>query len=189
MSAPAMSRLLLSLLAGAFLGAAVPSAADQDDARLEPLFERLRTAANAALADDVEGEIWRIWLQSGDEDLNRLLAEGMRAMQVGDSERALAIFDRVVARAPGFAEGWNKRATVHWLRNEYSDSMRDIQQTLRLEPRHFGALSGMGLIFDELEDPEGALRAFEAVLRIHPHARGARERVEALRQELQNRIL
>ena len=87
----------------------------------------------------------------------------------------------ITERAPGFAEGWNKRATVYFLRRDYTASVQDIQRTLALESRHFGALSGMGQIFLRQDDLAGALGAFEAVLRIHPHARTIREAVEELR--------
>ena len=163
--------------------------ADQRDERLDPLFKELREASNPMQAALLERRIWGIWLQSGDDELDQLLLQGVRAMEISDTDQALAVFDQVVERAPEFAEGWNKRATVHWLRDEYAESMLDIQRTLELEPRHFGALSGMGLIFDELEDSVGALRAFQAVLRINPQARGAQARVEALQAELKDRIL
>jgi tetratricopeptide (TPR) repeat protein len=96
----------------------------------------------------------------------------------------IAIFDRVVTTLPDFAEGWNKRATVHYLNEDYTASVIDIERTLVLEPRHFGAISGMGLIFMARGDEAGALRAFEEVLKIHPHARGAKARVEELRKKL-----
>jgi tetratricopeptide (TPR) repeat protein len=187
---PSTLRQCLSPVALGFLVLLVSGAdADQRDQRLELLFEELRSAPSADAASGVESQVWRIWLQSEDPEVNLMMAAGMRAMQINDSDRALEIFDQVVERAPDFAEGWNKRATVYWIRDEYDASMRDIQQTLRLEPRHFGAISGMGLIFEELEDPEAALQAFEEVLRIHPHAPGARSHVELLRRELKNRVL
>lgn len=180
------ARTLCLLLA---LGPGVNAYADQRDERLDPLFEELREASDPLEAAVLERRIWGIWMQSGDDELDQLVVRGMLAMQRRDTERALAVFDEVVERAPLYAEGWNKRATVHWLRDEYAESMSDIQRTLELEPRHFGALSGMGLIFDELDDPVGALRAFQAVLRINPQARGAQARVEALQAELEDRIL
>ena len=85
---------------------------------------------------------------------------------------------------PDYAEGWNKRATVHYLKGDYSASVIDIERTLALEPRHFGAISGMGLIFMARGDEAGALKAFKEVLKIHPHARGAQFHVEELRKKL-----
>jgi tetratricopeptide (TPR) repeat protein len=93
----------------------------------------------------------------------------------------------MVERAPEFAEGWNKRATVHFLMGNWQASVRDIRQTLALEPRHFGALFGLGMIYDALEQPEAALRSFEATLALNPHSDSTRQRIEQLREELRGR--
>jgi tetratricopeptide (TPR) repeat protein len=100
---------------------------------------------------------------------------------------AITIFSQITESAPRFAEGWNKRATAYYLNDDLVASVEDIRRTLALEPRHFGAISGMGLIFLSRGDEAGALDAFEAVLAIHPHAHGTRERVEELRQLLRER--
>jgi len=108
----------------------------------------------------------------------------MLAMSQARFRVALERFDRMVAQAPDFAEGWNKRATLHYLMGNYSASVRDIQRTLDLEPRHFGALSGLGLIYDALEQPAAALRSFEAAVAINPHLGSINARIEQLRREL-----
>ena len=100
---------------------------------------------------------------------------------------AVERFSELIDAEPSFAEAWNKRATVYYLMDRYEDSVRDIERTLALEPRHFGAISGMGLIFLERADEVGALDAFEKVLEIHPYARGARFYVEQLRLRLRGR--
>ena len=107
-------------------------------------------------------------------------------MAMGDQrwEDAIAIFGQITERAPGFAEGWNKRATAYYLNEDYVASVEDIRRTLALEPRHFGAISGMGLIFLSRGDQAGALAAFEAVVAIHPNSPGARARIEELRKRL-----
>ena len=158
--------------------------ADQSDERLEELFDRLRTIADPPGAHIIEVQIWRIWTDSGRDDMNALVEEGTRAMAQGRLKVAIAIFDRVVATLPDFAEGWNKRATAHYLNEDYTASVIDIERTLTLEPRHFGAISGMGLIFMARGDEADALRTFEEVLKIHPHARGTKARVEELRKKL-----
>lgn len=155
--------------------------ADQGDARLEGLFEVLRTTPDADEALAAEARIWGIWLESGHEDIDALMARGVGAMQNRRYDDAVTLFGEITARAPQFAEGWNKRATVYFLQQDYTASVQDIQRTLALEPRHFGAISGMGQIFLRRDDLAGALEAFEAVLRIHPHARTIREAVEELR--------
>jgi tetratricopeptide (TPR) repeat protein len=171
----------MSLLAGVLMLLVSGVGAEQEDARLEGLFEVLRTTPDAEEASAVEARIWEIWLESGSEAIDALMAEGVGAMESRRYDDAITLFGEIIERAPGFAEGWNKRATVYFLRQDYTASVQDIQRTLALEPRHFGAISGMGQIFLRQDDLAGALEAFEAVLRIHPHARTIREAVEELR--------
>ncbi len=184
-----VNRVLLPLLLGAAMLAALPSTllADQTDARLDALFEALETTSDRQAARTAEGEIWRIWIESGRRDIDALMIEGIGAMNSQRFEDAIAIFGRITESAPEFAEGWNKRATAYYLNQDYAASVRDIQRTLELEPRHFGAISGMGLIFLSRGDEVGALAAFEAVLAIYPQAPGARQRVEELRRLLLER--
>jgi len=180
--------LFQSLFGAAFL-APLPSPAwaDQTDARLDALFEVLETTSEMQAARAAEAEIWRIWIVSGREEIDALMVEGVAAMRNQRFEDAIALFGQITERAPEFAEGWNKRATAYYLNDDPVASVRDIQRTLALEPRHFGAISGMGLIFLSRGDEAGALAAFEAVLAIHPGAPGARQRVEELRKRLRER--
>ncbi len=179
-------RLVITVFVMATLISSVPApvAADQSDERLKGLFERLKATPDPLEAQRIESEIWQIWIDCGQEDMNAVMEQGIRAMNMGQLKEAIAIFDRVVTELPDFAEGWNKRATVHYLNGDYSASVVDIERTLELEPRHFGAISGMGLIFMARGDEAGALQAFKAVLKIHPHARGAQFHVEELRKKL-----
>lgn len=177
------------MVVGAALLLVLPSQApaDQTDARLDGLFEVLKTSNDRATARSAESEIWRIWIESGREDIDALMLEGVLAMNNQHLDEAIRIFGQITERAPDFAEGWNKRATAHYLNEDYVASVQDIQRTLVLEPRHFGAISGMGLIFLSRGDEAGALAAFEAVLAINPRAPGARQRVEELRRRLLDR--
>ena len=126
-------------------------------------------------------------MSSGREDVDGIMRQGIAAMRSGRFNDAIGHFGEIVGMAPDFAEGWNKRATAYYLNDDLRESVQDIQRTLELEPRHFGAISGIGLIFLKRGDPLGALDAFEAVLEIHPLSRGTRYRVEMLRQELLGR--
>ena len=176
----------VALLVVSFAGA--PGvAADQRDQGLPELFAALAGAPDPAQAFRIEGAIWEIWLDGGDPALNELMVQGVAAMSARRFRDAAERFTDLILAAPEFAEAWNKRATVYYLMDRYGDSMRDIERTLALEPRHFGAISGMGLLFLDRGDDEGALRAFEKVLEIHPHARGARFHVERLRKRLEGR--
>ncbi len=169
------------------LFAALPAAADQNDARLDELFSSLLQAPGAAEAQALEGAIWSIWGQSDDGAVRALMQDGVAAMSRRDYRRALAKFEQMVAIAPDFAEGWNKRATVHYLMGNFEQSLADVAKTLSLEPRHFGALSGRGLIYVALEDEKRALEAFEEALAIHPHLASAAVNAAALRKRIRER--
>lgn len=176
----ALSTALLVLTGGAVL-------ADQNADNLDPLFRELAAAEYPLTAQQLEREIWLTWLDSGDEAVNEKLKAGIAAMQDGRLEEAIKRFSEVTEMAPDFAEGWNKRATAYYLNGELAKSMSDIQKTLSLEPRHFGAISGMGLIFLQRGDERAALDVFEEVLEIHPQAPGARKHAKRLRKKLQGR--
>jgi tetratricopeptide (TPR) repeat protein len=180
---PTGQTLLLWSVAMALAGV-WPAAADQQDRRLDGLFARLQATSSRTEAQAAEQQIWRIWIESDDGLANRLMQGGIEAMVSRQHALALDFFDRLVERAPDFAEGWNKRATVHYLMQDYQASVFDIERTLELEPRHFGALSGLGLIYDAIGEPAAALRSYEAAVAINPHLDGTRQRIEALRRLL-----
>ena len=175
------------LAALAFLALPAAAQADQNDSRLPPLFEVLRTATTPDRIGYAERFIWAIWHQSGRKDVDRLMETGIEEMGAGRLRESIATFGRIIDRAPEFAEGWNKRATAHYLAGEFDASIRDVERTLALEPRHFGALSGLGLIRLAKGDELGALRAFEATLEVHPRAPAARFHVKRLRAKLKVR--
>jgi len=182
-----MTRLVQIALCLTLMFLAAPLRADQNDPRLGALFAELKNAQKPAVAEQVEREIWHIWIESDDGAVTLLMRDGMVAMSRQDYRGALGKFDQVVAIAPDFAEGWNKRATVRYLMGDYEGSLADIDKTLALEPRHFGALSGRGLVYIELDRPERALAAFEAALAIHPQLSGANHNAMLLRRYLEER--
>ena len=161
-----------------------PAGADQTNPSLDPLFERLKSAADPMEAYSLERRIWGIWIHAGDKSVNSRMADGIRLMHGGDFTGSLTAFDGVVRMAPGHAEGWNKRATVHYLMGDFDASVRDIQKTLELEPRHFGALSGMGLIYSALGKDAAALKVYQRVLEIHPQQFGLADRVRELKRKV-----
>jgi len=175
------------LLAVAMTGGSV--VADQSNPKLDILFERLKATDDAAEARAVEHAIWRIWLRPDNGEVEGHLALGMAAMNAGAYAESLEWFDKIVGTQPDYAEGWNKRATVFYLLGDYDRSIGDIERTLALEPRHFGALSGLGLILETMGDRDAALEAWDRALAIHPHLTGARQRVEEIRRELRGKAI
>lgn len=163
--------------------------ADQKDSRLDGLFDQLKSVESFSDAKSVEFVIWNIWVQSGDDAIDLLMRDGVDSMSRRDYRRALRSFDQIVTIAPDFAEGWNKRATLFYLMGEFERSLTDIEKTLALEPRHFGALAGRGLVYVELEDDAKALKAFEDALVINPFLPAARQNAEVLRRRLKDRAI
>ncbi|MDP6953024.1 MAG: tetratricopeptide repeat protein [Alphaproteobacteria bacterium] len=161
-----------------------PGWARQDDPRLDMLFDTLQRTTNIELAERIEREIWDIWTASGDEDLDALMMRGIRAMSMQDYDVAMVAFDTIVEQAPDFAEGWNKRATLYWLMGDYEASVADIDATLALEPRHFGALSGLAMIRTSQERPSDALDALDKLLYWHPNSPSAKARAKVLEEKL-----
>ena len=171
---------MISLLSA--LALSQPAGADQNDPRLDALFEILRTGPSYAHVQPAEAQIWNIWTQHEDESAQLLMNEGVRAMNLGDMTKARGLFDVLIAEQPKFAEAWNKRATVNYLLADYEASLKDIEATLALEPRHFGALAGRGLVQSALGNVPEAITSFEQTLAVHPWAPGARMNLESLRR-------
>jgi tetratricopeptide (TPR) repeat protein len=157
--------------------------ADQTDPQLDHLFGRLQKAVNPVEAQAIEQAIWSLWIKAADPVLNLEMLAGVQALNKGELKEALRIFDLITERAPEYAEGWNKRATVLFFLSEFDRSMTDIARTLDLEPRHFGALSGMGMIYVRLGDLEAAAEAMERALEMNPHLPGVREQIDSLRRQ------
>jgi len=158
--------------------------ANQEDDRLDALFFQLQSANSGRTAKIVEQLIWKIWLQSGDETLDQLMATGVKAMGTGNYNKALAAFNAILEDAPNFAEGWNKRATLYWLMGDFEKSISDIDRTLALEPRHFGALSGLAMIRESQRRPLDAIQAFKRALEIYPAIPNAGQRIRELSRQL-----
>ena len=171
--------------AAARLGEVGDAAATGDLAKaLRDADRGVRALAQAAL--------WAIWHRSGDAEIDALLQQGIAAMEARRFPDAVTLFSDVIRRAPAFAEGWNKRATVYYLMGEYDRSIEDCEEVVRRNPIHFGALSGFGLNYLEKGNLERAADYFERALRVNPNLdqiQGALEQIrEALRQRRRNTI-
>jgi len=164
-----------------FLGTLIM--ADQNDPRLEVLFKNLKTSVSVQKASSIEIQIWKIWMEHRNPKAQSSMFLGIAAMNNQQFGKALGHFSLLTEIEPDFAEGWNKRATVFYLMGRFNESEEDILRTLKLEPRHFGALSGQGLIRMALEDWSGAITVLETGLRIHPHMPGVIRNLEYVRKK------
>ncbi|MBO6949872.1 MAG: hypothetical protein JJ855_17980 [Rhodospirillales bacterium] len=178
---------LFSTLMFVFLVAPAPVHADQTSTLLPPLFEELKTAKSAAEARDAESQIWKIWSLPDNREASVPFAQGVISMNTGNLKQALAYFSRVIRTAPDFAEGWNKRATVAYYLGDFETSVHDIQKTLALEPRHFGALSGLAMIYEANGQEAQALDVLIQVKEIHPTMPGLDQQMEALRKAIEGK--
>jgi len=157
---------------------------DQSDPALSDLYRQLLNAPDGATAASLESRIWQVWLKAPDERSQALLQSVSQSMDLRNYEEALSLSSELVELYPAYAEAWNKRATVYYLMSDFDASVSDILETLKREPRHFGAISGLGLIFSRSGKLDEALGAFEQVLEISPRSANAQRSVQQLRQEL-----
>ena len=171
---------LIAVLSLAFILMPTAAGAAQNDPRLKDLFERLRTATNPDEAKIAELAIWQIWSESGDPATDSLMDLGVTALHTRDLSGALGLFDAITERSPNFAEGWNKRATVLYMMGKPRQAAEDVARVLSLEPRHFGALSGLGLIDMELNRDDDAITAFQQALKLNPNMPDAKAHLDAL---------
>ncbi|HEX4192594.1 MAG TPA: tetratricopeptide repeat protein [Stellaceae bacterium] len=167
----------------------VPAHAGQNDPRLARLFVALKSTESPGWARTLENAIAHIWSQTPDTESQQLMEKGLTLMAEDEDEAALKAFDALIAHAPDFAEGWNKRATVEFLLGDYQASMGDIAHTLKLEPRHFGALAGLGEVELALGNKEAALNAFDQALAIDPHLGDVAEMADNLKKELAGKAI
>ncbi len=157
-----------------------PIRADQNLPVLDDLFASLNGALEAETAAMVTREIWAAWLAHDDERVSALMDAGMRDMNAQRWEDALGRFDAAIDLVPDFAEAWNKRATVYYLMGDFAASAADVVETLRLEPRHFGALAGQGMMHLQEQNAGLALLYFRRALAANPYMDNVRRYVELL---------
>lgn len=160
-----------------------PIAAGQDKS-LDELFADLKRENKEHAAKRIADRIWAEWRDSGSASINVMMLWADEASKAEKWGVALDFLDRVTVLDPDFAEGWNRRATVHFMMKNYRKSMADIDRTLRLEPRHFGALAGMAQILKDTGQKQLALNAYERVLQVYPMMRSAQAEVVTLSDEL-----
>ncbi|TJV41948.1 MAG: hypothetical protein E5Y02_15795 [Mesorhizobium sp.] len=193
-------RILFAFLTALLVSGALPALADDEAAppaapnapaapmtkqdRLDKLFTDLKRERNEKAAERIAGNIWNEWSQSGSASIDLMMQWSQKAIENQKFDVALDFLDQVVTLQPSYAEGWNRRATVHFMMKNYGKSMSDIDHTLQLEPRHFGALSGLAQIMALTGHKQSALEAWQKVLVIYPMMRSAQDQVATLSEEL-----
>jgi tetratricopeptide (TPR) repeat protein len=161
-----------------------PPVAATKEARLNQLFIDLKRERNEKAAERIAGRIWGEWSQSGSASIDLMMQWSQKAIENQKFDVALDFLDQVVTLQPNYAEGWNRRATVHFMMKNFGKSMSDIDHTLQLEPRHFGALAGLAQIMALTGHKQSALEAWQKVLAIYPMMRSAQDQVATLSEEL-----
>ena len=176
--------VLLILL---FYGNAIAESKDRDF-KLNQLFNQLKKSNNISIALEIEMKIWNIWsTHPTQENLTQSLAKGLDLMSKGKLEHAYKIFSTIINSDTDWVEGWNKRATVLYLMGRYKDSLNDIDEVLKRESRHFGALAGQGLVQIELGNYEKAIKSYQAVQKIYPSIRAAKVMIPLLRKLIKDK--
>lgn len=182
-----LNRFVAALLISAALSLPAP-AQTTGQAEVDRLLDELAKPRQPAWAQ-IEDSILREWSKSGSPAMDLLLKRGTDAMEAGDLETAIAHLTALTDHAPDFAEGWNALATAFFMEGEYGLAIEDIRRTLALNPRHFGAMSGLAIILEELGYDKDALEAYRAVEAIHPHRPEVREAIERLEKTVEGERL
>ncbi len=156
---------------------------DEEKSRLDELYAELAEADEPKAAERIARDIQKIWMESGSDTVDLLMSRAGKAIQAEDSALALDLLDVVVLLKPSYAEGWNRRATVHYMRQDFGKSLVDIERTLAIEPRHWGALSGLAIIQQRLGFDEDALKTFKRALDVNPNLENATKAVEDMEKD------
>ena len=154
---------------------------------LDTLFDALKIAPDETSAKAIEERIWAVWLVSGSDTCNLLMSRVKAAADGKDYDLAIKLLDAIIEIKPDYVEAWNQRATIYYLKNDYAHSLADIREVLAREPRHFGALSGLGFILQEIGDDKHALEAYRKALAIDPHLEHIPDVVKTLTEKVEGR--
>ena len=165
------------------------AAADQNDKHLDILFKLLHKTDNTYEGAEITRQIWFRWQESDNSDVENLMERGIIHMQHREYQKALNVFSNITEIAPSFAEGWNKRATVYFLMGDLENSTRDVDQTLALEPRHFGAIAGQGYIYLKRGDRLSAMTQFKKALNLNPFLTDLKSQIQQLETQLRRSIV
>jgi tetratricopeptide (TPR) repeat protein len=154
---------------------------------IEFLFGALKAAPNAEAAKAVEGRIWALWMISPSDTASLLMSRVRRAVEAKNIDLAVKLLDSIVVLRPDYIEAWNRRATLHYMQKDFARSIEDIRQTLAREPRHFGALAGLGLIMQELGEDKRALEVYRKAIEVNPHLPRIPDLIKSLTEKVEGR--
>lgn len=155
--------------------------------QLDFLFGALKVAPDTESAKHVEARIAALWMRTPSDTAALLMGRARQATEAGDTDVALKLLDAIVKLRPDYVEAWNKRATLYYMRNDYARALADIREVLAREPRHFGALAGLGMIMRDLGEDGKALAAFRQALALHPHLGNVPDLVKSLSEKVEGR--
>ncbi len=184
-----LSRWTAAILLGLWLAACQATVPSRGDPALDPLFEQLRAAPDAESAARIEARIWVAWDDSGSPTVDVLLDRAEAAEVRGDVEQARQFLNEATKLLPEYAEAYNRRAVLAFGEEDFAAALADIDETLKREPRHFGALTGLAAIYESLGQEPAALEAYRAALAIHPHYEQARQGEARLRQRVEGQAI
>lgn len=174
-------RACLVALLGLMLGVNAMAQNARSGPVLDTLFIKLRDATDPSAIRSLEAAIWEQWVMVPDMSQRALMIRGIAEMQQQELKASIETFTRLIDVAPDVSEAWNKRATAHWLMGNFPASLADICETVKREPRHFGAYSGLGMIRAEMGENGRAVAAFELARRWNPHIPGIEDEIERLK--------
>ncbi|HEX9328110.1 MAG TPA: tetratricopeptide repeat protein [Reyranella sp.] len=177
----ALLRACLAALLGVMLGANVLAQNGGSSTMLDTLFAKLQTATDPMAIQSLEGAIWEQWVMVPDGPQRELMMRGIAEMQQRELKQSVETFSRLIEIAPELSEAWNKRATAYWLLGNFPASLNDICETVKREPRHFGAYSGLGMIRAEMGEYPRAVAAFELAKKYNPHIVGIDDEIMRLK--------
>jgi tetratricopeptide (TPR) repeat protein len=174
-------RTCLAALLGLMLGANVLAQNGGSNTMLDTLFAKLQTATDPMAIQSLEGAIWEQWVLVPDGPQRELMMRGIAEMQQRQLKQSVETFSKLIEIAPDLSEAWNKRATAYWLLGNFPASLNDICETVKREPRHFGAYSGLGMIRAEMGEYPRAVAAFELAKKHNPHIVGIDDEITRLK--------
>jgi tetratricopeptide (TPR) repeat protein len=154
---------------------------------IEFLFGALKAAPNEEAAKAVEGRIWALWMTSPSDTATLLMSRVRAAVEAKNLDLAVRLLDSIVVLRPDYIEAWNRRATIHFMRKDFTRSIEDIRQTLAREPRHFGALAGLGMIMQELGEDKRALEVYRKVIEVNPQTPRVPDLIKSLTEKVEGR--